>query len=496
MIFDRLRLIRALRALLGEEEVQPRAQDLVHLTDEELRARFLNAYRRRLAARPAGGPQARVDQKRFARGKASDLARKLRRDERRPVLPKQHLADLAKKFSSSPILDRLYPKRVSSWMKPSERLRRTKSVSVKLERFTFIDEPQKTLNSFRLLAEAETDASSAIIDFEDAFCVDIAPYVVLAEVWPSITKVFTGGKMNLPVQKVVEAVGLRRALGIQFRGGTRDTSGVWAFQLRRRRPSKSSRHVDRELEPQKREEVADQFCDLVDEWLGAHKEIPLELNEKGRYRFSSLITELLDNAERHSEPDSKDGSWSTAAFMARREEGGETVHRCYMAFLSVGASIAESLTTASARTRDDIDKYTASHVRRGQSVKTLATLVALQDGISRDAKAEGADRGGIGFQEVLDFISTLGVLGREDRDPRMTIVSGSSCIKLRTPYLQGISTEVDGPRYLWCNAANSPDDPPDIDYVFDLDGHFSGTVVGVSFVLDHHYLKATLNDPN
>src|SRR5690606_31898532 len=119
-----------------------------------------------------------------------------------------------------------------------------------------------------------------------------------------------------------------------------------------------------DLSPQTREKVSDEFCDAVDRWLG-HASRELGLTPEGKNRFGAIIAELLDNAERHSVPETKDGSWSVAAFMARRIENRRSVFRCYMAFLSVGASVSQSLATAPDPVRADIDRYCARHINSG-----------------------------------------------------------------------------------------------------------------------------------
>jgi hypothetical protein len=213
-------------------------------------------------------------------------------------------------------------------------------------------------------------------------------------------------------------------------------------------------------------------------------------------KFANIIGELLDNAERHSDPETKDGSWSVAAFMTRRQEDGRNTHRCYMAFLSEGASIAESLRTAAPSVRKDIDEFCDRHARAGQSRETLATLIALQDTITRDAVATGQGRGGVGFQDVLEFVTTLGGTNVPENAPRVTIVSGKSCVRLRAPHIVGRRTGADQPRVLWCNTSNTAGEPPDANFVFDLEDRFAGTIVGLSFVIDRDFLEAAIDAQN
>jgi two-component sensor histidine kinase len=398
---------------------------------------------------------------------------------------------LLARYHRSPILSGLYPERETRWKPTSERRYSGPETEIALRGFSFIERPAETMKALRVLGEIEAEKAAAKLHFDDPHCVDIAPYLVLAEIWPEMARVFSGGRMQPPVQKVIEAVGLRKPLGMRL-GTPYDPSNIWAFPLRRRRPARSSRALDRELAPQAKEKVSDDFCDAVDEWL-AQADNELCLTVEGKSTFCNIIGELLDNAERHSDPLTNDGSWSVAAFMARRTEDGVDVLRCYMAFLSVGVSIAESLSTAAPNIRNDVETYCARHKRAGQSEETLATLVALQDGVTRDVAAESANRGGIGLQDVMAFIRHLGSTDIADRAPRMTIVSGRSCIQLRQPYLVGSRRGDGSPRMLWCNAENSPEVSPDPQFVFDLEDRFAGTVVGLSFVLDADYLR-TLAD--
>ncbi|MCK1275468.1 hypothetical protein IVB46_09515 [Bradyrhizobium sp. 61] len=454
----------------------------------DLRRNILRAYRRRLMTGAITGKfqrEAKIARRRYARNKTQKLAKCLRQGGKAVRLSKSTLLG---RFNPSPILDRLLPNREKQWI-PIMRRDRDTIAEVELKNFSIIEHPEGTVQAIKKLAEVSCVALDAQLHFADAYCTDIAAYLVLAEVWPALSHVYRGGRISVPTQKVIDAVRLRSALSMRFpREG--ENSDVWAFPLHRRRPSKISKSVERNLAPQTREKVADGFCEAVDQWLGITAD--LELTEEGRAKFANLIGELLDNAERHSEL-SKDGSWSIAAFMARRQEDGQEVYRCYMGFLSEGTSIAESLQTAAPTVRSEVDEYSKLHERAGQSKDTLATLMALQDTITRDAAATAGSRGGIGFQDVLEFVTMFGATEAESRGPRFTIISGRSCIQLRPPYMNGMKAGPGEPRLLWCNPSNSPAVPPDKDFVFDIEDHFAGTIVGLSFVLDSENLRKSIN---
>ncbi len=409
-----------------------------------------------------------------------------------PHRPKELLIS---RYRSSPILDALVKDRDRKW-RPILRRRSTKRMpSVILNNFSFLDNPDGTLSALIEIGETECYAARSALHFDDNFCLDAGSYLVLAEVWPQMARIFSGGRMQRSVQKVLEATGVGRHNNMALPAACADpdykTDGkhndVWAFPLQRRRPARSSTSAAMHLAPQTRERITDRFCDTVNDWLGV-PEIERELTQEGKGWLAAIIGELLCNAERHSQAGSVDGDWSVTAFMAKRKEGDEDVFRCHMAFLSVGRSFAEGLSDASPEIRDFVDHYAANHARPGQSPATLATLVALQDTVTRDPKARSLGSGGTGLMDVLDFVSLLGPTLEEGKEARVTIISGASCIRLRHPYIRGVRREgPKAPRVLWCNAENSSESPPDEASVFDLKEHFAGTLVSVAFTLDPVY---------
>lgn len=460
------------------------------VSSEEAKLRhFLTQYRRHLNSMPASGSSQEIaGRKRFVKNKSRGVLRTFRKGKR-PRLPLPLL--LSKRYSESKLASGLLPGRKEVWLPILQRRHSEKFTQISLNDFSFIDHPQHTLDLLKEILLFEANAIEAQLHFDDEYCVDVSAYLVLAEMWPSMANVFKGGRMSLPIQKVVEALQLRKDLKMKF-PDLQNVDDVWAFPKQQRRPAGSSRSAERFLEPQTREKVVDDFCDAFDEWLDTAAD-ELELSPQGRARFGEIIGELLDNAERHSSPPGKDGGWSTASFMAKRTEGDKDIYRCHMGFLSVGASIAESLALATIDTRARINRYVDLHKETGISRATLTTLVALQDGITRDHAATANSRGGVGFQEVLELINAIGFSKDPGHAPRMTIVSGSSCIQARPPYVIGIRNDDLEPRTLWFNEANDLRSAPDKDFVFDLDSHFPGTIIGLTFVLSKEDLMAVLN---
>lgn len=241
--------------------------------------------------------------------------------------------------------------------------------------------------------------------------------------------------------------------------------------------------------------VAGRFCDEVNRWLGA-AQTRAELTAIGRRELSQIINELLDNAERHSSYVDKDGSWTVAAFMARRNVGNEVRHVCHIGILSLGDTICESLdATAADALRLKLDGFVedmeASNAQ--QSRETLITLAAIQDGVTRDPEAWERKSGGYGFMEFVDSVNLLGLTNRAELRPRITILSGSSCITLRDDYIRGVRRAGVGPRIQYFNPDNSVDFAPDVAFVRDLPLKLPGTVISVAFTLDPEFYRTTLH---
>ena len=274
-------------------------------------------------------------------------------------------------------------------------------------------------------------------------------------------------------------------------GGVSELDDVWAFPLCRRRGAGSSASKAPFTDVQTREVAIDEFCLALDEWLG---ELKMGLNAKGVGWIKLILGELLENAERHGDGGRRDGAWSVSGCMVRRndEDTGESVFRVYIGMLNLGDTFSATLDRALPAVRQKLDEYVADMHAMGapQSAATLRTLAALQDGVTCVSEADADDRGGYGLQEMLDLVSLLGHTDTPDHKPRVTIVSGSSCIQLRDPYIVGVRAGgSDAPRVLWCNASNSKGQPPDERFVYDLGAALPGTAISIGFILDRDYYE-------
>ena len=458
--------------------------------EERLLRAILAAKRRDLRKRHGARSSDRI-QRRVADKHARDHSRKLRRSSLGRRIPLDRRLLLARRIDS-PLLDAIHPARPSSWRSMLHRHRNKGPHHLDIRDFDLLDNPIQTLEVIRQISEVECNEIEACLNFIDDYCLDAGAYLVLAEFWHQLAPVFGRGRMSRRIQKVISATGIDQDIAIHL-GGVRDHNDVWAFPIRRRRPKFSTRDPRAQLAPQDAEKVTDQFCEKINDWLlvaseAEDEEFIWQLTDEGKANIGRMFGELLDNAERHSQPGSKDGDWSVMGYMVRREDGAGYRLLCSLAFLSVGQSMSDSLGQAAPAVRDYVQSYVDSHKGCGLSPDTLATVVALQDRITGDPRATEAGRGGTGLQDVIDFVDILASAEPGAPPPRVTILSGRSCIRLREPIFQGLRTE-NGHRLQWCNKANSGHEPPDPAVAFDLPVHFAGTLVSIAFSLDVRFLK-------
>lgn len=382
------------------------------------------------------------------------------------------------------VLDALYPERKDkwkfSWKRSSERV-------IELKDFSFLDNPVKTMSLLYNIAEAESDCAKIEINFDDEYVMDISPYMVFGLIHRSMLPVVVGGKIRNGLREVIKSVDLDKFLGVRPLGKI-PRGAVHPFKLRTRRKAGGSSRDNISFSATSEEKTAEDFTETINKWLG-QLDHPLELNQLGRSNILTLLGEALDNAKRHSDPVTADGSWAIAGFMeARYRQDNSITFVCHLAIISTGATIFESLQRAPAATQADIDRYASQHradflANANEAEEALWTVIALQDGISRIPTSEAGSPGGFGMMMVVEMINALNQSPHPEEKPRLTIVSGSSCVMVRDDYRMFTRSE-GGHRVLVFNAGNHLDQVPDDKYVFALPHRFPGTIMALRFYLD------------
>jgi hypothetical protein len=393
---------------------------------------------------------------------------------------------------SNDFLSGFLQNRDSLWLPIMQRRHVEPIPEINLKNFSFVHNPAETMEKISSILQLEATQLQARLNFDDERCSDIGAFLVLQAIRQHMAPVFQGGRMNLPMQKVIDAVGLRGPLHMApFR--VEDHSDIWPFHLQQRRPAGKSRSTERHIEPQTKEIVADRFVKTVNSWLKVAA--TQRLSHQGRRLVLKIVGEALDNAERHSTPDSDDGDWAITGCLAKEPGQAGDVFRLYVAFLSVGASISDSIATCSELTRAQMDAYVRRHAGRRMREEELRTVFALQDGVTKSHAAFEEGRGGTGFQDIIEFFADLGDTSSIGYQARLAIVSGTTCINLAPPYMKGERrSSSQSERELWFNAENSAEYPPDPEHVFRLPRSLNGTLVSMAIALDPAYLEATANN--
>ncbi len=481
----------------GSEEIiyDDQKERLVRANMRELRKTL-----RKGAGKGAVDGESLKSRDRFARAKSRALMKTIRS---RPVNV-IHPSILIARFQDSPILDSLYIQRSKKWVKILDRPRRKNIATVTVKNFSFLDNPNSTLLFFKNIAFLECRELSCYINFDDDYIHDIGSYLVFSEIWSTVSYFAQGGRMAPPVQRVLSEIGIGREMNIKL-SAIRDgdiNDDIWTMPVERRRPLRVPKSQEALIKPQAADIVAQRFGDLVNSWLGVD-DFNAELTDDGMSKLKGIFGELLDNGVRHSILGSDDGNWSMGAFMARRPRAvdGKFEYLCRIAVLSLGQSIADSFVRAPKEIGDYAENYAKRHQRKGQSKDTLKTLLALQDMITTDPSAWKERGGGTGLMATIEFFHHLAALSDAEIAPRMTIVSGASCIMLKDPHIVGRTPPVwtkesAPPRQLWCNERNTIQEPPDMEYVFDLDERFAGTLITMGFALDSEWLRGILETEN
>lgn len=420
---------------------------------------------------------------------------------RRVLHPKE--AGLTFRYRQSAILDHINPNREERFeTSVLQRKRRRGNATIELKNMSFTHNPKETMNRLGSLVDAECEALGINVDFHDAYCLDVGPYLLLSVIKRAMPEMFLGGEISSPMSKVMKALELDQELGIWVPTVESQFSDVFPFPVHRRRPSGSSTSKTRYTDQtQAHERVAGNLQSAIDNWLGITAN--QKLNARGRRNVLRLVTETLDNAERHGDlfVNEDDADWIVAGFMARRQADNHDYYRCHLAFLSTGTTIGETIATTPEPTQTRMSEYVQRHRRivgtRNHSEEHLRTVFALQDGVTRSEIATREKRNGTGIQDILEFYSDLAAGGAEQANASLAIISGKTCVLCNSPYMHGVRQDGEmSERELWFNEPNQPGVPPDAKNIIELDRCLKGTLISMAFTLDVDYLERTVDRAN
>ena len=407
--------------------------------------------------------------------------------------PRQAL--LAKRKQSI-LLDGLLTDRSVRWVSIPNRIRSRETRRIEVVDFCFLTNPERTIENLCEVAMAEAECLAAQIDFSDEHCQDIGPWLALAAMRPDMARIFTGGRISNAMSKVIKALNLHKPLNFSFNPNKDGDADVWAFPLKSRRPAGSSTSETRQLDPQAKEKVGGELCNAINSWLSAC--VNQELSQSGIRYVKTIVGECLDNAERHSRREyENDGDWMITGFMARRNELSKSLFKCQLAFLSVGASISETILDGPDSTVREMEEYVGLHAssmaNQSHADQHLRTVYALQDTVTRDHDAALEGRGGTGFRDIVCLFADLAGSYEGQNDAKLAIVSGHTCLHIDHSQCDKVFPLPKERFNIWLNSDNDRWQPPTESSVLELESKFCGTLITMGFTLDPEYLERTVD---
>ena len=214
-----------------------------------------------------------------------------------------------------------------------------------------------------------------------------------------------------------------------------------------------------------------------------------DLTYEGRAFLTSLLTEVIGNAEEHS------GRWYAIGYSypTVTEREADELEECQIVMFNFGKTIHESLSarSASASVKERVESLIEHHRRSNHfnerwKEECLWTVCALQQGVSRYKEGERGITRGNGTVEMIRAFSALA------GDPqKMCLVSGNTYILFDGTY--ELSKRSSGVSQIAFNESNDLKVAPDPEHVFWMPERFPGTVISLRFSISASQLQERQN---
>jgi len=355
--------------------------------------------------------------------------------------------------------------------------------------FSFIDNPIETLQTIKKLETLVVPASVKELRIDHSSCkkLDLCASAVMDVTLLQAQNRRRGNQLDLRgvYSDDVDVNMMLRGSGILKQIAHPDSILPKAIEVTIRTCDLFSGKASRIERSRKCDEAATKLTDYFNKCLRMEK---FELSRSGKFRLSSLITEVIGNAEEHG------GHWYTIAYFHQSED--ELGH-CHIALFNFGRTISESLLegAASEELRSRIDSLIEKHNERGflrsllhptWEEEALVTLFALQEGVSRlSFTKKGIDRGN-GTVNMIEFFNQLA-----GGSQRMCLISGKTYILFDGKFdlKKKVFDNGEERRVIAFNRTNSLEEPPDRDHVRTLPLGFPGTIISIRFDLDRSNLE-------
>ena len=224
--------------------------------------------------------------------------------------------------------------------------------------------------------------------------------------------------------------------------------------------------------------------ELVDYIIQSLDRLGKELTPDKIEDFSTVIGEILINAEEHS---TNQYRFSTGYFQ-EKEINGEHCGVFNLVILNFGETIYQKFTSLDCTNYDIINrmkelskKYTSKKIFSSQfKEETLWSLYALQEGITSVSK-DKYKRGNGSIRFIESFFNIKGVNGNQDDVSRLTILSGNTNITFDGTYNIKQQGEF---KVMTFNDSGNIEDKPNRKYVKHTDEYFPGTLISAKILIN------------
>jgi len=355
--------------------------------------------------------------------------------------------------------------------------------------FSFIDNPVETLQTIEKLQSVIARASIKELKIDHSGCkkLDLCASAVMDVTLLQAQNRRKGNQLDLrgTYSDEADVNMMLRGSGILKQIAHPDSKLPKEIEATIRTCDLFSGKASRIERSRKCDEAATKLTDYFNQCLRMEK---FELSRGGKFRLSSLITEVIGNAEEHG------GRWYTIGYF---HQADDQLGHCHIALFNFGHSICESLLehAASDELGSRIDALIAKHNERGflrsllhpaWEEESLVTLFALQEGVSRlSFTKRGIDRGN-GTVNMIEFFNQLA-----GGSQRMCLISGRTYILFDGKFNleKKVLDNGEERRVIAFNQDNDLEAPPDRDYVKTLPSGFPGTIISIRFDLDRSNLE-------
>lgn len=234
--------------------------------------------------------------------------------------------------------------------------------------------------------------------------------------------------------------------------------------------------------------------ELVDYVINSLAKIGRKLTKKRIDNLSTVIGEILINAEEHSTTNHR---FSVGFFKSNENSG-----KFRLSILNLGETIYEKFKDPNCRRPEIVEKMKTLSVKyksgsifsRSFDEGVLWTLYALQEGVTSTDPKEYKKRGNGSIRFIESFFDIKGKKDKKDQFSKMYIISGNTCIEFDGTYEimekndQSENKKSDF-KVMTFNKSGNLEEKPDSKYVKKIGAYFPGTLIEAEILFDQDDLE-------